>query len=107
MGTDIFIYHGYTVLHLGGRWVKATPAFNVELCRKFDVPPLEFDGKADSLMLPYDRKNQRHMEYLKDHGWFAEFPFERVLTDFRKVYPRLFDGPGLEGVFEQERPLRP
>ncbi len=28
MGTDIFIYHGYTELFLNGKWVKATPVFN-------------------------------------------------------------------------------
>jgi transglutaminase-like putative cysteine protease len=34
MGTDIFYCHGYTAIALDGRWVKATPAFNVELCHK-------------------------------------------------------------------------
>ncbi len=27
--------HGYTELHLDGRWVKATPAFNLAQCRVF------------------------------------------------------------------------
>ena len=29
MGTDLFIFHGYTEIWLDGRWVKATPAFNL------------------------------------------------------------------------------
>ena len=29
MGTDLFVYHGYTDLYLEGKWVKATPAFNL------------------------------------------------------------------------------
>jgi len=45
MGTDVFYYHGYAVLWLDGRWVKATPAFNVELCQRFGVRPLDFDGR--------------------------------------------------------------
>ncbi len=106
MGTDIFIHHGYTVLLLDGRWVKCTPAFNIELCRKFDVLPLEFDGVHDSLMHPYDAKQQRHMEYLKDHGMFAEFPYERVIGDFRRMYPTFFKQQ-VSGDFEQEMPLHP
>jgi len=107
MGSDVFIHHGYTVLHLDGKWVKATPAFNIELCERFGVGPLEFDGKSDSLMQPYDTKQQRHMEYLKDHGWFADFPFERVMTDFQRTYPRLM-APRTEGArFEEETPVVP
>ena len=54
MGSDVFVYHGYTVLKLGGKWVKATPAFNLSLCQRFGVRPLEFDGKSDALL---DRKS--------------------------------------------------
>ena len=107
MGSDVFIHHGYTVLHLEGRWIKATPAFNIELCGKFGVLPLEFDGRHDSLMHPYDAKQQRHMEYLRDHGWFADFPFERVMEDFRRAYPRLMAGAAASGRFEQETPIVP
>lgn len=106
MGTDIFIHHGYTVLHLNGRWVKCTPAFNIELCRKFDVLPLEFDGKNDSLMHPYDARQQRHMEYLQDHGIFAEFPYDRVIADFRRMHPGFFKHQ-VSGNFDQETPLQP
>jgi transglutaminase-like putative cysteine protease len=106
MGTDIFIHHGYTVLWLDGRWVKCTPAFNIELCQKFGVLPLEFDGEHDSLMHPYDANRQRHMEYLQDHGIFADFPYDRVIGDFLKLYPGVFKQQ-VTGRFEQETPLRP
>ena len=32
IGSDLFVYHGYTELFLEGKWVKATPAFNLALC---------------------------------------------------------------------------
>ena len=48
LGSDLFVFHGYTEFWLEGRWVKATPAFNVELCRRHRVAPLEFDGCTDS-----------------------------------------------------------
>ncbi|MFM8768783.1 MAG: transglutaminase domain-containing protein, partial [Rubrivivax sp.] len=55
MKTDLFVWHGYTELWLGGRWVKATPAFNIELCDRFGLLPLEFDGVNDSLYHPFDK----------------------------------------------------
>jgi transglutaminase-like putative cysteine protease len=87
MTTDVFIWHGYTELWLAGAWRKATPAFNVELCERFGLHPLEFDGRSDSIYHPFDRAGNRHMEYLADRGSFAEVPLERIVTDFRVVYP--------------------
>ena len=93
MSTDVFIWHGYTELWLAGRWVKATPAFNVELCDRFGLLPLEFDGRADSIYHPFDKSGQRHMEYLGERGSFADVPLERIVADFRAVYPRWLHGP--------------
>nr|BFE95257.1 transglutaminase family protein [Pseudomonas brassicacearum subsp. brassicacearum] len=50
--SDVFAMHGYTELYLNDRWVKATPAFNQGLCELFDVAPLEFDGRHDSVFPP-------------------------------------------------------
>ena len=58
MKTDVFYWHGYTSIGLEGRWVKATPAFNVELCEKFGLLPLEFDGRSDSIYHPFDRDGE-------------------------------------------------
>ncbi len=90
MGSDEFVYHGYTELHLEGRWVKATPAFNVELCRRFRVKPLEFDGREDSVFHPYDEENRRHMEYLRDRGSHADVPVADIMRVFGEVYPALY-----------------
>lgn len=88
MTTDVFIWHGYTELWLEGGWRKATPAFNIELCERFDLLPLEFDGRGDSIYHPFDRAGQRHMEYLRERGSFAEVPLAQIVADFRAVYPR-------------------
>ena len=64
MQTDVFYWHGYTDICIDGAWRKATPAFNVGLCERFDLLPLEFDGRADSLYHPFDRHGHRHMEYV-------------------------------------------
>lgn len=86
MGSDIFVYHGYADLWIDGKWVKATPAFNLSLCEKVGVRPLEFDGRADSLFHPLDLSGRRHMEYLRDHGSFADVPIETIIKAWRATY---------------------
>lgn len=89
MGTDLFRYHGYAAIHRDGRWVKASPAFNRELCARFGVPPLDFDGETDALMHPYTSDGRRHMEYVADHGTRPDLPLEEMLAVFRETYPAI------------------
>jgi len=92
MGTDLFYYHGYTELYLGGKWVKATPAFDRGLCEKFGVRPLEFAGREDSLFHPHDVSGRRHMEYLRDRGPALDVPVADILETFNRCYPQLAEG---------------
>ncbi|MGW8195560.1 MAG: transglutaminase-like domain-containing protein [Desulforhopalus sp.] len=104
MNTDLFTYHGYTEFFLDGRWVKATPAFNLSLCTKFSVKPLEFDGREDSIFHEFDATGRQHMVYVRDHGTFADLPFEKMFRAYRATYPD-FDknfGTDQPGDFEQE-----
>jgi transglutaminase-like putative cysteine protease len=94
MGTDLFVFHGYTELLLEGKWVKATPAFNLSLCTRFRVKPLEFDGTADSLFHPFDEDERRHMEYVRERGSFADVPADEIKRVFSQTYPKYFNlGP--------------
>jgi transglutaminase-like putative cysteine protease len=86
MKTDVFYWHGYTSIQLGGKWVKATPAFNVALCEKFRIKPLEFDGTQDSIYHPFDLEGRRHMEYLRFHGEHDDLPLEEITTAFVERY---------------------
>ena len=90
MGTDLFVYHGFSEFRIGGKWVKCTPAFNLDLCRRFRVKPLEFDGENDSIFHPFDEDDRRHMEYLRDRGSFADVPVEAIQQAFREAYPRFY-----------------
>jgi transglutaminase-like putative cysteine protease len=89
MGGDVFVYHGYVELELEGRWVKATPAFDLTLCDRFGVVPLEFDGREDSIFHAYDRAGRRHMEYVRDRGTHADVPAAEIMAAFAREYPRL------------------
>lgn len=104
LGTDIFVFHGYTMLYHQGRWLKATPTFNKELCQKAGVKPLDFDGTRDAVFHPFDREGRRHMEYLRDRGMFADFPYELWLDETVKAYPFMASSTqeGLAGNFEDE-----
>ena len=87
MGTDVFAFHGYTDVRLDGRWVKATPAFNLTLCQKAGTRPLEFDGVADSVLQPFDLSGRRHMEYVRDRGTHADLPREEMVRVWDELYP--------------------
>ena len=89
--TDVFFFHGYTDIWLDGEWRKATPAFNIELCDKFGLHPLEFDGRSDSIYHPFDKSGERHMEYLNFRGAYADVPLREMQTTFEREYPGVFD----------------
>ena len=99
MQTDLFVFHGYTELWLDGRWVKATPAFDAALCRRFGAAPLEFDGRHDSLFQQVDRDGRQYMEYVRDRGVFADLPLEQIRHAFQAQYPALVAG----GVYDVGR----
>ncbi len=91
MKTDLFIWHGYTDLWIEGGWRKATPAFNLSLCERFGLLPLEFDGIADSIYHPFDRAGNRHMEYVAMRGTYDEMPLAQLAADLRQFYPGMYD----------------
>ena len=87
MQTDVFIWHGYSDIWIDGHWLKATPAFNIELCERFGLLPLDFDGHADSIYHPFDRAGNRHMEYVRQRGAFDDVPLQQLVADFLVTYP--------------------
>lgn len=88
MGSDLFVYHGFVEFYLEERWVKATPAFNAELCHRHRVPPLEFDGRHDALFQAYNNENQRFMEYVEYLGTYDDIPVAAIISGFERAYGR-------------------
>lgn len=91
MGTDLFVWHGFSELWLDARWVKVSSAFNRELCERFGTRVLEFDGHRDALLHPFDEAGNRHMEYVRDRGSYVDLPLTEILATFAAVYPSAGD----------------
>jgi transglutaminase-like putative cysteine protease len=88
-GGDLMRWHAFTEFFLEGKWVKATPAFNLELCTRFRVKPLEFNGREDSIFHPFDADQRQHMEYVHERGSFADVPFAAITATYRQYSPNL------------------
>jgi len=86
LGSDLFVYHGFTEFYLDGKWVKATPAFNIELCKRHKVVPLEFNGREDSIFQPFNLEKKQFMEYLEDHGTYVDIPLDDILSAWKMTY---------------------
>ena len=86
LGSDLFVYHGFVEFYLDGKWVKATPAFNLELCKRHKVIPLEFDGHKDSVFQPYNSEKKLFMEYVADHGAYADIPVDEIVAGWQQTY---------------------
>jgi len=66
MGTDLIRLHGFAVLHLGGKWVKATPAFDSRMCQDNSLAVVEFDGSEDAMFPAQDLEGRPNIEYVPD-----------------------------------------
>ncbi|GGC66134.1 transglutaminase-like domain-containing protein [Marinobacter halophilus] len=104
--SDIFRMHGFIELYLNGQWVKATPAFNRQLCDMMKVEPLEFDGVHDSVFQEFTESGEAHMEYINDHGVFEDVPHQFIVEGVRAAYGHLFTDQGqsaqANGSLEQD-----
>jgi transglutaminase-like putative cysteine protease len=102
MGSDLFVYHGYTDFFLNGKWVKATPAFNKELCRRHKVAPLEFNGLGDSIFQPFNLENKLFMEYTELLGTYSDIPVDSIVAAWEEAYGKERVQGWIKGFEESE-----
>ena len=86
LGSDLFVYHAFNEFYLEGKWVRATPAFNKELCERHKVVPLEFNGREDSIFQSYNLEKRKFMEYVEFHGEYADIPVDTIVDAWEKTY---------------------
>ncbi len=86
MGTNLFVWHGYARLKLGGRWVKVAPTFEQKLCEENGFPVVEFDGKNDAVFPALHGSGGKFIEYVKRHGSFDDLPLDLILQGWEEAY---------------------
>jgi len=106
MGTNLFVYHGYDELYIEGKWVKATPAFDLKMCQDNRIVPVEFDGKSDAIFHSHNVDGELHIEYVEDHGCYQDLPLDEILTAFAQVYG-LGSGEELKHAVRPEKAQKP
>lgn len=88
-GTNELTPHGMVSVFLNRKWVKATPAFNAELCERSGVEPLIFNGEEDSIFQEYNGEGEAFMEYLEDYGSFDDVPATFIHENMKANYPNI------------------
>jgi transglutaminase-like putative cysteine protease len=88
-GDNLLIQHGYAELCLGGKWVHASPAYDLDTCQKAGFVPVDFDGVNDAKDSAYDQEGRPHIEHVKDHGHFVDFPLDYVREYQREWVARI------------------
>ncbi len=77
-GSNIFPYHGLADLYIDGRWVKATPIYDIGHCVKTGIAPIEFDGERDAMLPLHTLDGRLHTEYILDRGFFEDLPIDDI-----------------------------
>jgi transglutaminase-like putative cysteine protease len=77
-GSNVFPCHGLTDLYVNGQWIKATPTYDLEYCKKAGIAPVEFDGQSDALLPLSTLDGKPNVEYIQDRGFFEELPLNQI-----------------------------
>ncbi len=86
MGTNVFVCHGYAEIFLEEEWVKATPAFEVQMCMRRGFRPVEFDGRSDAILPAEDLQGRPHIEYVHYHGIYDDMPYAYIMQQWEERY---------------------
>jgi len=47
---------------------------------------LEFNGREDSIFHPYNLEKKQFMEYVADHGTYADIPVDIIVSAWKEAY---------------------
>ena len=63
-----------------------TPTFDIGMCKRLKIKTVDFDGYNPAVFHSHDLNGHPHIEYIADHGYFADLPFKKMLDTFRNAY---------------------
>ncbi len=82
-GVNVMPFHGFAELYIGGRWVHASPAYDLATCQKKGFIPVEFDGVNDAKDSEHTKAGQPHMKHIKYHGPYEDLPLDEIYSYYR------------------------
>jgi len=94
LGGTIIPWHGLVEFFLDGQWVKATPTFDREICRKWNMPLVTFDGIHDAMLPSETLSGKPLFEYVTWHGSFDDLPLQEIQKRYTEVYKKHNGGGG-------------
>jgi transglutaminase-like putative cysteine protease len=106
MGTNLFSYHGYAELYINGKWVKATPAFDLKMCRKNRIIPVEFDAENDAILHSHNLDGKLHIKYVRDRGYREDVSVDEILARWEKDYRLEAQRKRLNRIIEADKAKR-
>jgi len=77
-GDNLLIQHGYAEIYVDGRWLHVSPAYDLATCEKAGFMPVEFDGANDAKDSSLNKEGKPHIDHVKDHGTFEDFPWDFI-----------------------------
>ena len=83
-GVNTMPFHGFAELYIDGRWVHASPAYDLATCRRKGFIPVEFDGFKDAKDSEYTKNGQLHMKHIKYHGPYEDLPLDEIYSYYRE-----------------------
>ncbi len=84
-GDRLFVYHGYAELFINGKWVKVAPVFNLDVCERHGILPVEFDGKNDAILPEKDVYGRPHIKYVRDRGAYIDLPLDDIISERKRL----------------------
>jgi len=103
-GVNVMPFHGFAELYVDGRWVHASPAYDLATCKKKGFVPVEFDGVNDAKDSEYTVAGQPHMKHIKYHGPYADLPLDEIYGYYREWIARM--GMQWDGFKEASEKIR-
>ncbi len=84
MGTDLFVYHGYSEVFVKDEWYKVTPAFDLGLSLDKGYIPVEFGTNA--VLHKTDALGNPQFAYVLDRGYYADVPYTDIINAWFEAY---------------------
>ena len=77
---------GFCESYIEGNWISADPTYDAEMCKKAGLKTVEFDGRTPAILHKNDLNGSLHLDYIRDRGFFQDFPCEKIKRKWRKEY---------------------